>query len=393
MISSGHRNRNAARGAALISALSMLLLLTMLGTAYVGYMSLEQQESRLSVQSSRARYLADAGIYAAIGELQAAIRDNRVPETEYTFDVPLYMSVRGELQREPQSVTVRVSDESALININHVERAVLEALGVPRPAARRIRNELSAAAGSAGIQNWFANVQGLRTRGFVSGKDLARIKTDLMTVYTAADPEDPRNYININSAPPAVLAALFNLSEEEALGVAEKRPFRSWSDAVEKIGKDPAQYNVIANAEPNRAMPVELALSSRCFRLISTANLQNAFTTRRGMTKGVEAVVLLSDDGQDYEFRFWSETPAELTETMMAEGTGSEAAEPESGEASPEEASGEALEESPTDSDGGDADGAPAEGDATGAAPPESEDTPATAVPDEQTESGDTAQD
>lgn len=378
----GTRSRRHRRGAALISALSMLLLLTMLGTAYIGYMSLEQKESRLSTQGTRARHLADAGMYAAIGEIQAAVRENRVPQTEYTFEIPLYMSIGGELTAQPQTVTVQVTDESALININHVERAVLEALGVPRHAAREIRNELSQPEGQDAPAKWFSTVQGIRTRGFVSGQNFQDVLIDSMTVYTAADPNNPRNYININSAPPSVLAALFNLSADEAAAVAEMRPFRSWDDAVEKIGKDPSKYNVIANAEPNRAMPVELALSSRCFRIISSATLQNAFTSRQGMTKGVEAVVLLDDAG-GYEFRFWSETPVELTEIIMAEGTGDEES-----EVVPVDETAEVTEDDSIDSESADADRAPAEREATGDAPSESEDTPATAVPNDETESG-----
>lgn len=384
-----HGHRGTRRGAALIAALSMLLLLTMLGTSYVGYMSLEQKESLLSVQTTRARYLADAGVYAAIGQIQAAIRENQVPQTEYTFEIPLYMSVRGELEAAQQTVTVQVTDESALVNINHVERAVLEALGIPRHAAREIRNELARPTAADEPAKWFANVQGLRTRGFVSGQNFQDLKLDSMTVYTAADPSDPRNYININSAPAGVLAALFNLTDEEAAALIEKRPFRSWDDAIRKIGKDPSTFNVIANAEPNRAMPVELALSSRCFRLVSSTTMQNAFTSRRGMTKGVEAVVILDDAG-GYEFRFWSETPAELTEIIMAEGTGDEDAEgmvDETGNA-PIEESGEGSEESLIDSESADADRAPAEGEMTGDAPSESEDTPAPAVPTDETESG-----
>lgn len=370
------KNRGARRGAALITALSMLLLLSMLGTAYVGYMSMEQDDSRMSVQSTRARYLAEGGLYAAIGEIQTAIRAGRVPESEHTIELPVYMMQRGELITETQSVTVQITDESARANVNHVDRAVLEALGVPRDAARDIRAVFSGTGADGGTTPtaWFASVQDLRTRGFLTGPEFVRAQQDSMTVYTAADPDNPRNYININSAPAGVLTALFNLTADEALSLVQKRPFSSWDDVVRKIGKDPATFNVIANAEPNRAMPVELALSSRCFRLVSTTKMINAFTSRKGLTKGVEAVVLLSDDGNSYEFRFWSETPVELTEIVMAEGTGEE-----EGQVPPAGA-GEAPEEATSTSEGAKAEGAPAEGETAGPAPSEQNATSAQAV-------------
>jgi type II secretory pathway component PulK len=358
---------DARRGAALISALSMLVLLSMLGTAYVSYMLLEQDEARMSVQNVRARYLADGGIQAAIGEIQAAIEDGRVPQTQYSFDLPLYMNNGGTLEPDSQQVSVQVTDESALININHVERAVLEALGIPRNVARDIRNQLPRAEiPSMERRTWFSSVEDLRTRGYLDGKEFRNTQTDLMTVHTVADPDNARNFININSAPAGVLAALFNLTNDQALAVVEKRPFRSWDDVVRKVGTDPSTYNVVANAEPNRAMPVELALTSRCFRLVSEANMVNALTSRRGLTKRVEAVVIVNDDGT-YTYRLWTETPAELTEIHMAEGTG-------------EEGTLDATDIDESGTEGADTEGAPAEGETDESAPSEPVDDSAQAV-------------
>ncbi len=315
------RQRNSQRGAALIAALGMLMLFSVLGTAYVSFMSLEQQSSRMALQETRARHLAQGGIYAAVGELQAAIQSGNVPAASYTFQIPLYMPDGDQFAEVPQEVTVQVIDESALINLNHIERELLEAVGIPRSKARDIRNKLPRhEIPSMEKRYWLSSLDSLRTRDFLTAREFQNLDTDILTVFTVADADNAANFININSASSKVLGILFNMTEPEAEVLAAKRPFTSWSDVTTKVGRDPSTYRVHTNPLSNREMPTELALTSRCYRLISSSQMKNNQTTRFGMSSEMETVVLLQDDGS-YTFRFWDEAPSERVTFDVASAT------------------------------------------------------------------------
>ena len=64
--------KHPRRGAALIMALTMLALFTVLGTLYVSNMSTELSRADRALREARARQTAQAGIEAAVGELERA---------------------------------------------------------------------------------------------------------------------------------------------------------------------------------------------------------------------------------------------------------------------------------------------------------------------------------
>jgi type II secretory pathway component PulK len=325
-----HRTNGSEAGVALIAALSMLILFALLGAAYVTYMSGEFDRTRYEVQTLHARQLAHAGIQAAIGELHRALERGETPPAAYAFRLPVY-----DQQREPEfhEVTVAVSDEAARINLNFAPREVLEAIGLDRAQIRELKRAMPREDGSeAGARRWLLSVADLRQRGYVNAAGYTALDPAMLTVYSS-DPRNPAGYINLNSASPAVLAAVLNVSPEDAEAIAQKRPFTSWDDAVQKIGRGPETFNI--QPDEAGAMPQDFALSSRSYRLTSEAALTMGRGARR-IRHTIEAVVHLDQEG-GYAARYWNEFTGQREEPEpdaepVAEIT--EMPEPETGEGS-----------------------------------------------------------
>lgn len=294
---------------ALVSALAMLLLFSLLGAAYVRSMRIEFDSANYATQETRARYLARGGINAAVGALETAVkRGDSLDGQTYTYDLPLYVSRQRERTAEPQKVTVRISDESGRLNINHASLDVMEAVGIDRESAGKLTNGLPRAdLPSTDDRQWLASVDGLLTRGFVDGRSFAALDREILTVYTVSDPFNPEGYLNINTAAPAVLAAVFNLTAAEAETLAATRPFSSWQDAVTKTGRDPTTYNVGRFLPVPGSMPPALSLTSRCYRLVCEAFASGPGARPVGVR--VEAVVIFDQSG-GHRFRYWEESTA-----------------------------------------------------------------------------------
>src|SRR6185436_12483754 len=110
---------------ALVAAIAMLVIFAMLGTAYIGYMSIEFDQAKLQLHEVRARNLAEAGVYAAIGEARAAIARGEAPKPSISVSLNEYRPEAGGLGAYPQAVTVKIFDESARVNLNAAPAAVL----------------------------------------------------------------------------------------------------------------------------------------------------------------------------------------------------------------------------------------------------------------------------
>jgi type II secretory pathway component PulK len=123
-------------------------------------------------------------------------------------------------------------------------------------------------------------------------------------VYSGTDLRQPHSYINLNTVSEPVLAAIFNINTEEATALAAKRPFTSWDDAVQKVGREPATFSVASAQYATRDMPADLALNSRCFRLESLVTME--MPGGRTASAGVEAVVSFLENGT-YSIRYWRE--------------------------------------------------------------------------------------
>lgn len=317
--------RQDEQGVALITALAMLVLFSLLGSAYLGYMLSDRSGVTNALRQAQARQAAEAGIYAAIGDIQRAMHsDGEIPSArDYAF--PVYQATMEDSNDAPAQatfavqpdrelpVTVSIADENARININLATRGMLERiLDVDRATARRITSELPRA-GDPGdpSKRWFTSVEELVSRGYMSQAAYDAIDTSHITVYTGEDFGTPLHYINLNTASPAVIAAVLNISDERAAAIAQARPpLSSLADLASAAGQDPAAFNTVPDpTAPQHVLPSELTTQSHTFRVVSTARFTNG--GRDTASAQIEAVVLFRQDGR-HEIRHWTVTRGAL---------------------------------------------------------------------------------
>lgn len=325
--------RRDERGAALIFALSFLAIFAFMGAAYVQYMSLSLVESDLDLRIARARQLAASGVQiAAAGLRQEVLSTNHeVPKGVSTpFDLPTYNGVsHGEegISVQPMNVTrvarstITIYDESGRVNLNHAPASALQKLlGVDGDTARNI-----AASVPRGIQGpdarWFLSIDELVTRGLLTPDQYVLAVPNSLTTLSVLDHANPAGHFNVNGADPSALAAMLNLSVEQAQQVKAKGPFASidaLNQAIATVTGAPADA---AASDP------ALGLKSRCFRVVSegfyarvsdqsrydaaaTQEDKDKLLTNR-TTSVVEAVLLFQDDGT-YEIIYWNANPSSV---------------------------------------------------------------------------------
>ena len=307
------RNRNE-RGVALLFSLGIIVFFAMLGAAYIGYMNNAYDAARFEVNQSRVRGVAEAGIHAAIAEIQSALADGGQPASVYTFEPAVYRHEQaGRVAYAQKEVTVSVADEMARVNLNHAPQAVLEALGFEAEAAAAMVKSRPRAAGKGRFLN---TVDDMVARELVTQRahyDLREAGTlNDLTVYTAIDPASPKGFVNINTASPRVLGAIVAVDETEAETIAGKRPFASWEDVLTGVGREPTTFNVRHTQIGSRNMPEALTLSSRCFRLTAEATVDFP-GLRRSLKSATEAVVIFDENGHA-RVRFWNTRPTERSD-------------------------------------------------------------------------------
>lgn len=331
------------QGVALITALALLVIFSLMGAAYLGYMLNDRSAVAADINRGRVQQAAEAGIYAAIGNLQKQIASGGTPPTSLELSFPAYfanletgddpLDIRAA-SLEPRddielTAAVTISDENARININFAPRGMLERiLNIDRATARRITSDLPRSGESADAsKRWFTSVDDLVTRGYLTPQAFNQLDKNLLTVYTGDDLTTPRHYINLNTAPAPVVAAVLNVPDDRALAIAQGPPLNTIQDLASAAGQDPSAFNTVpeAGASP-AALPSELTLQSRTFRLVSKAALLKQ--GRQTVTERIEAVVHIPNEGRP-EIRYWSvetrgsdavtpavEPEAELVETV-----------------------------------------------------------------------------
>lgn len=310
------------QGVALVAALAMLMIFVLLGTGYVRYMRIDHDSGVFDARKARARQLAVGGVNAAIGNLREALRTDTAPEREYSLELPIYvLDIESDTLTAPipQRVSVRIEDEAARININHAPRELLEAIGMERGQYRKLRNSLPKdSVPGASERRWLSRVDGLRTRGILETREFKKLDQDILTVYSAVDQNEPMHLLNINTASPKVLAAVFNMPLAEAEHFAGMRPFSSWQDAVAKTGRAPSTFNIRPSAVAPHAMPDALALDSHSYRIFCEATVEPYGAGGPRVTSHVEAVVVFSEAGT-HEIRYWSEGAANVAPAIESE--------------------------------------------------------------------------
>lgn len=249
-------------GFALILAISMLAIMAALGVAYVTYMRAVWREAEYDLREDRGRVAAEAACQAGLARVVAHLEAGEpLPFGELRFDFPYYVpdaTAEGGIaasDRYRVETTVRLSDEFARVNVNRAPPRLLQAiLGISPQAAREVRSSI---AGSEG-PGWLATPAELTQRGVPV--DAVEAALPYLTAYSLPSPEMAVAYINVNTAPPAVLAAALNLSPEAAGQLAGQRPFASLEAMVEAGRLDPSAFNV---SEADGALRVD----SRSVRL------------------------------------------------------------------------------------------------------------------------------
>lgn len=315
---SSGRNR---RGVALILAISLLALFTVLGTLYIRHMNIELDRAGLLLDQVRARNLAGAGVHAAIADLQRALPPRQLvqmldkPRT-YTFAT--YKGVHeaqgltlASMENRKAVATVTISDESGKINLNHAPASVLQAiLGVDGATARAITSSLPRTGGKpegGAPPQWLLSTDDLVTRGLLTPDQFARVNPAWVTTYTVTDHADPAGFLNVNAAPADVMAAILDLPLEAAQKVMQRRPFNSLQGLGVAAEKDPATFNFKPDPSDPAALPAALSFESRCFRIVSEAvfaTVQEKQEHTRATAK-VDAIVVFTPDG-GYEIVRWN---------------------------------------------------------------------------------------
>ncbi|MBI1319120.1 MAG: hypothetical protein GC168_09250 [Candidatus Hydrogenedens sp.] len=326
------RPHKAQRGAALVFAISLLAIFAVLGTAYVVSMATGLQSADLQVREARASHMAEAGIQAAIGDLSLAVREGRqrslLGESAYQF--PAYKGVyngdRVMLERTERiaAANVTILDESGKANLNHVPVSVMQLLlGVDGQTARLIATSLPGRPFFSGEKpderRWMHDTDDLVERGWLSEEAAGQLDPSLLS-FVNVPPGDtrPSGYLNVNTAPAEVLAAVLDMPVDQARQVMLRRPFQGVASLEEAAGKPAASFNIKSSAGDNGGLPRALSFDSRAFRLVS----EGVFgTSERGSDQSkarIEAVVVFNADGT-YEITYWNAgTLAESTEDSIA---------------------------------------------------------------------------
>jgi type II secretory pathway component PulK len=322
--------RKNGRGFALITALAVLMLLSMLGAAYLQYMTIEADEAKLDLRTLRARTAAEAGVRAAMAQLEAEFAGpGGLLEGSRTlsYACPVYTwNPDGGLvadERYESAVTVTVTDESARINLNHAPVRLLgAALGVDGATARAIRASLphegGAASAGPGARQWLASAGDLLARGLVTEEQFNALDRSLFTTASVADPGQPVGYLNLNGASYQVLAALMDVPVETAEAAAQSRPFVTIEDAAAAAGKDLLTFNLPPDPAAPGDPPADITFETNSFRIVSMAEVRRAGHTGRGT---VEAVAAFDSTGRLVVTR-WT---AGITEDTVTESPGDEA--------------------------------------------------------------------
>jgi type II secretory pathway component PulK len=303
--------RRKDSGIALLTALGMLVVFSILGGSYLTYMMVENQNVDIDLGAVRARASAEAGLRQAIGAIGADLAGGVVVPEQVDAKVALYKATPDGSLVEDDSrkieVAVTVFDESSRINVNYAPTRVLAAiLGVDPNKARAIRMQLpkidgdEAATVSVEGARWLASVDELHTRTLVTPD---KVRPNLLTVHTGETGSNA-GWLNVNTALPEALAAVLDVPVEAAIEIKKAGPFTSVEQLAAAAGKDPSTFNVRPQAPGT--LPKELSFSSRCYRIVSHAKYVQDGVPKAGSR--VEAVVCYDPDGRP-EIRSWNETP------------------------------------------------------------------------------------
>ncbi|MBI2423788.1 MAG: general secretion pathway protein GspK [Candidatus Hydrogenedentes bacterium] len=303
-----YAGRRQQRGAALVLALSLLAVFSMLGTYYLQSMQLAVDTNTLSIRSVRAHEAAVAGIEAAIGGLYTGLQEDQLhlilgKEREIVF--PVYKGVvNGETHgieaenRFENKAVLSIEDESGRVNLNHAPASVLQSLlGIDGETARKLASSLPHAGGEAGLV-WLVHPDELVSRGFLSEAAYAALDKTLLTTSSVAAHDTPAPYLNVNSASSAVLAALLGVPLQKAEELRAQRPYKTLEALAQAAGADLGALS----------MAPMLRTDSQCFRIRSTGVIGRSGGAGDQVSATLEAVVLFDGLGA-HRVVSWTQIP------------------------------------------------------------------------------------
>ena len=287
----GRGNQRSERGAALVAAVALLAIFSMLGVAYLRSMSIEEDRVRWENRGLRAETLADDYLRIAIQDLNAMIANGDAVPGELTFPtVPVYVngrdgaeslvdteSLRGEIR-------IRIRDEASKLDLNRASAALIGAVtGLDEAAATRIReNTRSPFRPDAGGNLPLSTLDELKTRGLLDEAAFDALPREHITVFSGPGP-----LLNANAMPEAMLASVLGVDADTAAALAAARPFASREALEAQLGDD-------------ATLPAAVGVSSNCYRLLCEVVMTQPTAGQAwqpARTQRLEAVVAFGGDG------------------------------------------------------------------------------------------------
>ncbi len=316
----------------MLTALALLVVFSMLGTAYVRYMALENERAVRQMRTSQVRHAARAGLRVALAEIEAALNHDLRPVPDaFELKLPVFTADRkvdrGFRRNDRRRLVARVTiiEESTRFNLNHVSPVILEqVLRVPREKARAIKESLPD--GKHGADGdplarpraaWLVTLDDLESRGFMTAAELDKVDKGMITFSTVADHQRPRAHFNVNTAPEKSISIALGVDRAVARKVVEVRPFENMRQLSAAAGKQPAEFNLPAQA---------ICFEPRSFRVTCEASYANTIEgadAYDAVYGGAEAVAVIDKTGRDLAVVEWHETagrPAENQQSPLLQG-------------------------------------------------------------------------
>lgn len=313
------------RGVALLTALAVLGLVSMLGTSYFQFAVLDEEAARLAADAGQARAVVERAIYRAIAESAARIDAEPLPAAFTYDDLAIYGAARDETRglfvRDDLrgAATVTVADETAKLNLNYAPvRLLASVLNVSPDTARDIRASVPRPGEAPNAErSWFVHPDELVLRGFIAEEAYAALPLDIVTTYTVPGQTDPKGFLNVNAAAPEVLAGILGVDRAQAEAVAAQRPFADLDAFVAATGKQAAEFALPPGPS---GIAEELTLTSRLYRFRGEAAFERSGPSgwEPVAQSAQEAVVYFAEDGTHHILSWRSlAAPERTAETVQ----------------------------------------------------------------------------
>ena len=285
------RTNHRRRGVALLAAVALLALFSMLGISYIRYMTIEGERSQWQARNARAQTLVDDYLRVAIHDVDAILANGGAVPDEISYPaVPVFRGGREGFASLVDSETLRgevrvtIHDEASKLDINRAAPVLIAAVtGLDDDTAMRIfENTRAVHASAANGQLPVRTLEELATRGLIDEDAVAALPRKRLTVFSG-----PAPFLNANTMPVDMLAAVLGIDDAAAETIAAARPFETRED-------------LRAMLTDGTILDPSVGAGSRCYRLVCEVTLTQPAaddTWRPVRTERLEAVVAYHADG------------------------------------------------------------------------------------------------